>query len=329
MRSIVFAVLGVVILAAVCVSYAAVEARIDRERFPEQGKLVDVGGYKLNINCNGEGSPTVVLEAGLASFSFTWQRVQSEIAKFTRVCSYDRAGYAWSDAGPPPRTSQQIARELHTLLQHAQEKPPYVLVGHSFGGLNVRAFNGLYPSEVAGMVLVESSHPDLLERLPPSIKKESDDAQKQRERQGLFAPFLYDLGISRFISRKEIEDTKADYLSREYADFSLQPKFIDAVTGEAGALEESGAEVRASRTLGDKPLIVLTAGKGVMGMPVQGQDLLDFYNIWVNDLQVQLAGLSTRGKRIMVPDSDHMIPYERPDAVVTAVRDVCDTVEEH
>jgi hypothetical protein len=116
---------------------------------------------------------------------------------------------------------------------------------------------------------------------------------------------------------------------REYDYFSIQPKFIETVTREAGALEESGAQVRASGTLGDKPLIVLTAEEGVLGMPGNGKDLEELRNIWMNDLQVQLVHLSSRGRQIMVPDSDHMIPSERPATIVNAVREVCADVKSH
>jgi pimeloyl-ACP methyl ester carboxylesterase len=323
-------IVGLVVLLAITgASYQAVETRADARRFPQQGESVDIGGYKLNLNCTGEGSPTVVLEGGLASPSFTWSRVQPGIASFTRVCSYDRAGYMWSDYSPLPRTSVQIARELHMLLQNAGEKPPYVMVGHSFGGLDIRVYNGLYPNEVAGMVLPESTHPDLLDRLPPGIKRMSDNAQKQRERQDRIAPLLYWLGIARFRSRKQIQNLSASYGSREYAYLNIQPKFIDTVTREAGALEESDAQVKASGTLGDKPLIVLTAGKSVLGMPVKGKELEELRDVWVNDLQLQLVRLSSRGKRITVPDSDHMIPFERPDAIVNAVREVCAATQLH
>jgi pimeloyl-ACP methyl ester carboxylesterase len=312
-----------VVLVVAGISYQTTEKRIDARRFPEAGRLVDIGGYRLNINCTGQGSPTVVLESGLATLSLGWQRVQSGIAEFTRVCSYDRAGYAWSDASPRPRTSVEIAKELHILLGNAGERPPYVLVGHSFGGLDIRAYNGLYPNEVVGMVLPESTHPDLLDRLPPSIKKLSDNAQSEREREVLWAPFLYGLGITRFLRRKVIDDPNAPRGEREYAYLSMPPKFNEAVTREAGALEESGAQVKASGTLGDKPLIVLTAEKG--GLSGEGKDFEYLRGIWINDLQLQLTHLSTRGQRVMVPDSDHMIPFERPDVIVNAVREVCAT----
>jgi pimeloyl-ACP methyl ester carboxylesterase len=127
---------------------------------PAPGKLVDVGGWKLHINCTGEkakpSDPTVILEAGLGDFSVEWSLVQPGIAKFARVCSYDRAGDGLSELGPHPRTFRQIVYELHTLLRNADIKPPFVLVGHSYGGWLVRLYESTYPEEVVGMVLVEA-----------------------------------------------------------------------------------------------------------------------------------------------------------------------------
>src|SRR5215510_14832845 len=124
------------------------------------GKLVDIGGRRQHINCTGKGAPTVVLEAGAGDFSFDWGLVQPAVARFARVCAYDRAGYAWSDAGPMPRTMRQIVYELHTGLANAGIIPPYVLVGHSLDGLLVRKYAREYPKEIAVIVLVDSSHED-------------------------------------------------------------------------------------------------------------------------------------------------------------------------
>ena len=131
--------------------------------YPPPGKLVDLGGWRIHINCTGEdkpNTPTVVLESGSGDFSFDWSLVQPGVARFTRVCSYDRAGHAWSDLGPRPRTMKQIAYELHTTLVKLAIKPPYVMAGQSFGGFLVRTFAAQYPKEVAGMVLVDSTHED-------------------------------------------------------------------------------------------------------------------------------------------------------------------------
>jgi len=307
-------------------SYQAVEAKIDARRFPEQGKRVDIGGYKLNLNCSGGGNPTVVLESGFGILSPSWGPVQAGVAKFAHVCSYDRAGYGWSDSSPFPRTGAQIAKELHALLQRAGAKPPYVLVGHSFGGLLVRIFSGEYANEVAAVVLVESSHPDLLKVLPPAIKKESDEAQIEREQATRFAGIRYWLGITRFENRDFIGPSSVPYGERLATYLMIEPKFVYAIANEGANLEETSQEAAASATFGDKPLIVLTAGKGVLGVPVQDKDWAELQNIWINQLQVQLMELSTRSKRIMIADSDHMIPLERPDAVVGAVRDVWSAV---
>lgn len=301
------------------VSYQVIESRADARRFHREGRSVDIGGYNLNINCTGWGSPTVILESGHQVLGIGWRFVQPDIAKFTRVCSYDRAGYGWSDPGPMPRTSAQIVKELHTLLQNAGEKPPYVMVGHSFGGTNVRIYTGHYPSEVAGMVLAEPVHEDLT--FPDSIQKLYDVDLRLRQRDRKLAPLRFWLGISRFAARKEIVDTASSPGDQEESYFNIQPKFIDATTSEGENLKEDAEELRATGTLGDKPLIVLTAGKGIFGRPLTSQDWVDLHSMWV-DFHLRLAHLSMRGKQIIVPNTGHMIPYERPDAIVSAVREV-------
>ena len=121
------------------------------------GKLVDLGGHKLHVYCSGHGSPAVLVENGLGDFSFDWTLVQSQVSRFTRICSYDRAGYAWSDPGPKPRTFAQINLELHDALEKLGEHGPFVLVGHSYGGPVMRNFAAQYPKDTAGMVLVDSA----------------------------------------------------------------------------------------------------------------------------------------------------------------------------
>src|SRR5437763_9389381 len=157
LRLLVICSLTLVGLLLLGLSYQALASAVDASHYPPPGKLVDIGGYRLHINCTGTGSPTVILDAGLGGTSLDWSKVQPAVAHFTRVCSYDRAGYGWSDTGPGPRTSQQIVKELHLLLVHAQINGPYVLVGHSVGGLNMRLYAYRYPQEVAGMVLLDST----------------------------------------------------------------------------------------------------------------------------------------------------------------------------
>src|SRR5215213_9385758 len=150
----------IVVLGLVGAVYESAAEAADVRAYPPPGQLVDVGGYRLHMNCTGTGSPTVVIDAGWGDWSASWSSwVQPEVAKTTRVCSYDRAGMGWSEAGPLPRNAQQFAKELHTLLQNAGIPGPYVVVGHSMGGLPVRVFVHEYATDVAGVVLIESMNP--------------------------------------------------------------------------------------------------------------------------------------------------------------------------
>jgi pimeloyl-ACP methyl ester carboxylesterase len=327
-----FALLVLVVLAAIVgASYQALGNRADARKFPQQGKSVSLGSafdnLSLSIDCRGEGSPTVILDSGLGVPAVGWNPVQGEVAKFTRVCSYDRAGYGWSGASSAPRTSMQIVKELHALLEAANEKGPYILVGHSFGGYNVRVYNGQYPNDVAGMVLVDASHEDQNDRMTPALQAFMKKSIEQLKWEKMLAPLLIRFGIARFSQRKQREAPGVSKeFGREMLYLAMQPKFIDASFSELGSFAESANEVRAAGNLGDKPLVVLTAGKSAdasqvpAGFPKKEFD--DFHEVWVNDLQVKESHLSTRGKRIMVLDSTHMIPFERPDTIVAAIHEV-------
>ena len=143
-----------------------------KAKYPPPGPMVDVGGYRLHIDCQGTGSPTVVLEAGLSEPSLTWAKVQPQIVGGSRVCVYDRAGLGWSDASPKPRSADAMTQELHTLLQNAKVPGSYVLVGHSIGGMLVRYYAHMYPSEVAGMVMVDATHEEQFVRIPAAVQQQ-------------------------------------------------------------------------------------------------------------------------------------------------------------
>lgn len=326
-------VLFVLVVAAAVLGacYQFFENDSDARRFPQKGKSVSLGpafgNLTLNLDCDGEGSPTVILDSGLGVPALGWNHVQAETAKFTRVCSYDRAGYGWSGVTTAPRTSAQIVKELHALLEAAHERGPFILVGHSFGGFDVRVYNGQYPAEVAGMVLVDASHEDQLQRMPPGFREFMKKSNESLKRQKLLAPLLIAFGVARFSQRKlQPSPGVSQEFGEEMRYLQLQTKFVDSTVAEMSSFAESADEVRASGNLGNKPLIVLTAGKNVdasqLPPGLEKKDIEDFRAIWVNELQVKQAQLSTQGKRIIVPDSDHMIPFERPDAIVSAIREV-------
>src|SRR5262245_3259234 len=169
--------------------YEPIAEATDAKAYPPPGQLVDVGGYRLHINCTGTGSPTVVIDAGQGDWSTSWGVVQQEVAKTTRICTYDRAGLGWSEAGPLPRDAAEFAKELHTLLQNAGIPGPYVMVGHSLGGASIRVFVSEHASEVAGVVLIESMNPGQASQ--PHIQ-----AQAQADPQS--PPFSLQAALARF-----------------------------------------------------------------------------------------------------------------------------------
>ena len=334
--------LGVILilLALAGAAYEALGRSRDARRFPQHGRSIQAGRIKLNLDCTGDRSPgrtTIVLDSGLGAPALGWILIQPEVAKFARVCSYDRAGYGWSDPGPEPRTSSQIAEELKAVLDAAAERPPYVMVGHSFGGFNVRVFTSLYPGEVAGVVLVEGSHEDedhrIAELLPPSVVERESKADLWNERiRRIIRPVRVHFGIERL--QVETGWGTPDYgilqstrlpkdLRKEFLYLRQQDKFYRAVAAEINAFQESILEVRRAGALGDRPLIVLTAANPYDPDPILTREQAEkLKNLWIHDLQVQEAHLSTHGKQIIVPDSTHMIPIDQPAAVVSAIHEV-------
>ena len=232
----------------------------DARRFPQRGHLVQAGSIRMNIDCSGQGSPTVILESGSGGPSVDWLMVQPEVAKFSRVCSYDRAGYGWSDSGPEPRSSLQIAHELKQLLQAAGEKGPYILVGHSMGGYDIRVYTGQYPNDVAGMVLVDASHEDQELRAPESIRKWQQDYRKHPGWKKLKYFFQLHLGWARLTADRDAPAFWPKAFREEENFLTLPTKHQFATIDEDQVFSTlSAAQVRSAGNLGDRPLIVLTA----------------------------------------------------------------------
>jgi pimeloyl-ACP methyl ester carboxylesterase len=251
--------------------------------------------------------------------------VQPKIAKFSSVCWYDRAGDGWSDSGPFPRTSEAIAKDLHKLLGAAGIHPPFVLVGHSFGGTNMRVFNGLYPNEVAGTVLVDAWHEDEIARLPRH--KGPGPPDYLRPVLGALTPAFNTIGLLRLF-RPPLRNQPPKGLTVEQwtimQRLRRQPKAIAAESSSGMTQDQSAEQVRKARSLEDRPLIVLTAGKAGFDAsnPQEAKEAAEDQQVWIHELQTQLVTLSSRGKQVVVADSTHGIPWEAPDAVAGAVREV-------
>src|SRR5258708_37274969 len=291
------AVLGAL---AVGVVYEQLGRWQDRKRLPQIGRSVDIGGRTLNIFCSGDGSPAVAFESPGAGPGLTWEPIQTEIAKFTRACWYERAGEGWSDPGPYPRTSAAIAGDLHELLKRAGVPPPYLLVGSSFGGLNARVYTGSYAQEVGGMVLVDSSHEDEAERAPKFYMARTVPRYLWHPLHLLFRAAV-EIGLIRLTQpstpRVETHSEMMQALSR-------QPKSF--VNNSAGmVMADSYAQGRAAGGLGDRPLIVLTAGKPmVLGDPEMDREAAAYQQVWIHEMQAKLAGRSKRGRQSVFAKND-------------------------
>jgi len=290
--------------------YESLAEAADAKAYPPPGHLVDVGGYRLHINCTGTGSPTVVIDAGQGDWSTSWGSVQQEVAKTTRVCAYDRAGLGWSESGPLPRDATHFARELHTLLQKANVPGPYVMVGHSLGGAAVRVFVGEYASEVSGVVLIDSMSPGQVTQ--PHVQAQ---AQADPESQ----PFSWEATLARFGIARLLVKLPGMYPAmppgyEAYYPLAVRPQSLQTSADEIRGLPASLAQLADVKTFGEIPLIVLTARlNDIPGWPEWQTDLLQ---------------LSSHSQHIFAEHSGHTIQFDEPESAVTAILQMVQQVGE-
>jgi pimeloyl-ACP methyl ester carboxylesterase len=293
----------VVLLAGVI--YQFVATRLTYRNYPAPGEMVSVSGHDMHLYCTGKaGGPTVVMDSGLGGGVLDWQTVQPKVATFARVCSYDRSGIGWSESGQKPRTSRRIVEELHLLLSEAGEEGPYVLVGHSFGGANVQLYASEYQGDVAGMVLVDSAlDTRVLDKdlrafgAPPSP---------------LLIKAAAPLGILRLVPS----------VAQQRSAIYNGTRHLYAVADESATVQESVAEATdAAPTLGEKPLVVLSAGARQYPSTKQAKRLDE----QTNEFEASLADLSENSELVVAKNSAHYIHFDRPELVVEYIRRVVET----
>jgi pimeloyl-ACP methyl ester carboxylesterase len=283
---------------------------------PPPGQLVEVGGHRIHIVCTGEGSPTVILETGLGDNSTIWALVQPALAQTTQVCAYDRAGLGWSDDGP--RDSATIVQELKALLTNAAIAPPYVLAGHSIAGLHSRLYAHTYPEEVAGMVLIDASHEEQLERLPVELM-----AMAKQEKMILtVCRIIAPLGIVRLMGVFDHSALPRDV--QPAADMlSYQNRLCRSIVQESDAVEASAAQLAGAESLDDMPLVVLTAGQlpSLNDLPPGATPELvqEMHAVW-QELQAEHAARSGNSSHIIAEKSGHYIHIDQPQLVITLNR---------
>ena len=307
-----------VALAGIGATYQATATARDARTFPPPGQLVDVGGYKMHIVCTGPENadgPTVILDHVGAANAAQWGLVQPEIAKTTRVCAYDRAGFGWSERGPTPRDARQSMQELHTLLANAAIPAPYILVGHSYGANVARLYVAAYPAEVVGMVLVDPGLQFDIPGVPAHINAEWKAADQTIMR---LAPYLSRLGIMRLGTLLGATPGHGDLptsIGAAYDAMNLTTKFWDTLSEQNQAMAATSQEVLATpQDLGMLPLVVLSAS-----LPAD-----EGRQEWTK-VNTALAARSSNGRHRIVERATHMalaLEQEQAQATITAIRQV-------
>ncbi len=308
----------VAVLLMIGAGYEASMRRQTLVNYPVPGRLVDIGGRKIQLDCRGSGAPLVVLEAGLdMNGSLAWAKVHDSIAVTTRTCAYSRAGVMWSDDNPGQQSAVGIATDLQAALQGAGEKAPYVMVGHSLGGPYIMTFTKLHEADVAGLVFVDASHPEQVQRFKEILGRELEPPI------GLMkvASALGWTGIVRVAMSGVPATDSVRRTTSAYAPTSLGP-----MLEELDAMDSTMAVAGGFRQLGNRPLVVLTAMAPVdtatlKQMKMTVEENVKFRGAW-KELHDDEASWSTQSEHIEVPDATHYIQNDRPDIVIAAVRKV-------
>ncbi len=338
----------VVVCVVSCCGFAAAATLLthaDVAPYVHPQRMVDVGGHSLNLYCTGQGSPAVILDAGEGEDMYTWRKVQPEIAKLTRVCSFDRAGMGFSDGGPLPRDVNAMVADLHALLRNAGIQPPYVLTGHSIAGLYSLLYADRYPRDVAGMVLVDPSYPNQTKAL--------DAASPTMKRMDSHAPNVYHLCYEAALHGDltvgsqataicgfpphfaELESAQCaqsgvaacELLRVQIAQLRRPAFWLDLGSEDAASTAvDSAQDVAAQRNYGALPLIVLTAANDTNApLPIPPAEMAAVERVWTAG-HVRLAALSSVGVNFVVHHSEHYIQLDQPKAVVSAVAEVLSQV---
>jgi len=286
------------------------------EHNPVPGAFYMIDGLEMHIDCRGTGSPALVLEAAASAPWSEWRMVQPELSHITQVCSYDRAGHGWSRPRRGPRDAERIVRELHSLLDHAGVQRPFVLAGHSAGGLYVREYAREFPDEIAGAALIESSSPHQIDELPgfrADYEQDKRDAKYElwEDRLRIWS------GWERILGRCEVSAKDFGQWTGQYDAMACRLGYVDTDESELDYFEESSKQAGKLTSLGNIPLVVITRDANVReGMTLGGVAQIP---VWQAE-QESSKSLSSLSWRVIAHNSGHMVPHDRPDLIISQLR---------
>ncbi len=281
-----------------------------------------VNGYRMHLYCTGEGSPTIILDAGLGNDSLIWARVQPELSKTTRVCSYDRAGFGWSDPQPGPRDANHIADQLHALLMQVGITGPLVLMGHSIAGIYIRSYATRYPQNLAGFVFVDGSTPLQQNRFPAQIKRSSESSKYL----GYVVQWAYILGVPRILGQCSYFPPGFESYAGWWKVDNCRPSHFYQANRELNSFEDSGKETVHTGPYGHLPILIFSHDHlGRLPATISKKSATQMDTVW-NQMQEELKDLSTRSRRIIAKGSSHYIQIDRPDLLNVKAREFIEQI---
>ncbi len=289
------------LLSVLALALTSNSAWSESEGYGPPGQLYSVGEHRLHLFCVGDGEQTVIFDSGVGGNYLDWVQVQPKVSKFTRVCSYDRAGYGWSEAGPRPRISSVIVDELRSLLQAAEITPPYILVGHSFGGLNIQNFAGRFNTEVSALVLVDAVHPEQFQRF---------------EENGIEVPVANSRRIM-LGSREQVTYGIPEQLHDIAFLLAREEKAMGAMYNEVRNMPESSATT-ANLDMPDVPIVVISHGERVWEEKPLTNNM---EQVW-QELQTELANKNGYSKQIIADSSGHQIQLDQPHLIIDVIKEL-------
>ncbi|TWT27098.1 alpha/beta fold hydrolase [Planomicrobium sp. CPCC 101110] len=324
---ILFSLVALTVLLAVSgIAFEAIASHQGAKKYPPEGKMVDAGGTKLHLLQQGTGKPVVLLETGSGLASTSWSDLPEKLAAYGTVVAYDRAGYAWSEEATAERTGSNIVQELYTALKKEKIEGPYILVGHSLGGMYSRLFAQTYPEEVGGIVLLDARPENFSRETAPFFEAAGLDPASVNIPSANTLTLLKRLGVIRLMENSVLPGLPEDEQDK-IMNIEMQPKFFQAQEQELKNLTNLEDSIR-GRTLGDLPLTIITHGiptdATAVGIPAENSEQME--NMW-QEQQKQLLALSTDSKLIVAEKSGHFVMDDEPELVFKAIKERMEQVK--